>query len=82
MAKHYTAKGCLCPFYKHQDPSMIYCQGFTWGTTIHVAFDNRAMLRDYTGKFCKENFKDCRVYQGLFRDGYEDAMGDFPGYCH
>lgn len=65
MGKHKVHKDAICPFYLHEDPQVIYCEGIVPDSVIHLAFANRCDARDYKVKYCRKNHDECLIAQLL-----------------
>lgn len=48
----YANSGVLCPFYKAQSRSEIYCLGPEKGSLLHIAFASPAARVNYQRKYC------------------------------
>lgn len=72
MGKHMVHKDAICPFYRHEDPQVIYCDGITPDSVIHLAFANKSDAKCYKVKFCRKCYLDCPIYQ-LLEEVSEDG---------
>lgn len=72
--KHYSYEGTLCPYYKHETPQVIYCDGVTEGSVLHIAFSDRAKALYYKKTYCRSCYKDCAVYWML--EGNDESNTD------
>jgi hypothetical protein len=61
MAKHYTSRKAICPFYRHESRQVIYCEGVEEGTVLHLAFANPSECLDYKKRFCRCNHTQCFI---------------------
>lgn len=61
MDRKYVSTEPLCPFYHAEDNAKIYCEGVDGKTSIHLAFKNVRELREYRGRFCDKDYKDCYI---------------------
>jgi hypothetical protein len=69
--KHYVSSKAICPFYKHENRNVIYCEGIKEGTVIHIAFANPHECIEYKKQNCRcGNFKQCPVYNMLLDTKY------------
>lgn len=63
MPKHMVHKNAICPFYRHEDSQVIYCDGIVPDSVIHLAFASRTDARDYKVKYCRCNkgYSECPI---------------------
>ena len=59
--KHQINKSAVCPYYRHEAPQVIYCDGVQEGSVIHLAFSSRSEAALYKRKYCRRNYKSCRI---------------------
>ena len=59
--KHYTSSKAICPFYKHENRNVIYCEGIKDGTVIHLAFANPSECLTHKKQFCRCNHTQCLI---------------------
>lgn len=58
----YASKNAKCPFYNSdKNKQTISCEGVETGTTIHVAFDTVAHLKQYKKAYCNSRYMGCRI---------------------
>lgn len=67
MPKYNESSKSICPEYKHESASMIYCRGDDLydEATIHLAFSTRSNARKHKQQYCKNCYKDCHIYKML-----------------
>ena len=63
--KHMISNKAICPFYKHEDSQVIYCDGVRDGTVIHLAFANKSDAKDYKNRHCRCDYKGCNIHEML-----------------
>lgn len=63
--KHMISSQAICPYYKHEDSQMIYCDGVQDGSVIHLAFSNKTDALNYKKDFCRDNCNKCNIYKML-----------------
>lgn len=63
MSKHMISSSVKCPYYKHEDSQMIYCEGVQDGSVIHLAFASKTDALDYKKYCCRNNYKNCQIYK-------------------
>lgn len=65
MSKHYVSPKAICPFYKHEHPQMIYCDGVTEDSVTHEAFASKTSAMEYKNRYCRADYRLCSIYQML-----------------
>lgn len=65
MAKHYISAKAHCPYYKHEDPQLIYCLGLDDATTLHIAFADAREAKKYKNTYCYKECRKCPLYRAL-----------------
>lgn len=65
MAKHYTSRKAVCPFYKHESRQVIYCEGVKDGTVLHLAFANATDCLLYKNQYCRCVHTQCPISELL-----------------
>ena len=65
MGKHHIRTNAVCPFYKHEHPQVIYCDGIVPDSVIHLAFANKTDAKEYKLGYCLDNYEDCLIAQML-----------------
>ena len=61
MAKHYTSLKAICPFYKHENRQVIFCEGVKEGTVLHLAFANPSDCLLHKKQYCRSNHNQCPI---------------------
>ena len=69
--KHTINKDSICPFYRHEDSQVIYCDGVTERSVTHQAFGSKTDAKNYKVSFCRAHWEHCRIAQML-----GEAMAD------
>lgn len=59
--KKYISTKAVCPFYKYEKKSVIYCEGVFEGSVIHLAFSRPSVCFNYKKTYCKENYAACPI---------------------
>lgn len=64
----------VCPYYKTNNPSAIYCEGFENGMVVHIAFASRDQLVNYKSRYCRRHcWARCPLATTLNRKwGYDE----------
>lgn len=67
MARYNVSSEAICPFYKGENRSIIYCEGVQDNSSIQLAFPGSA--RKYRNDYCCESagWKRCLIAQTLWR---------------
>ena len=52
IVKRYVSKYAICPFYHNEDALIIYCEGVTDDTVIHLAFSKKEDKQEYKKALC------------------------------
>ena len=73
--KHYVAKEVICPFYKKEDICKIYCEGFHYGNTIQLSFNNKMFMTSHKEKHCNSfsGHTACPLYPIIERKCNQDG---------
>lgn len=66
MARRYESTQALCPFYKGEEKTTIYCEGVAPGVTTMLAFGRDA--KDYKKSFCRSDWHQCKVAMMLSQE--------------
>ena len=64
----------LCPFYKHEDSQVIYCEGVQDGSVVHLAFANKTDSLEYKKEICRKDYRKCKIYSML--EGMEEEKNE------
>jgi hypothetical protein len=65
MSKYHESIKAICPVYKHESSSMIYCEGPGDTSTIHLAFSTRSSAYEYKVKYCRDCYQRCDIFKML-----------------
>lgn len=60
MEKYISVKA-VCPFYRHENRSVIYCEDVLDGSALHLAFSSPSSCMAYKKKYCKKDYSGCPV---------------------
>ena len=71
MARHYESSAALCPFYRGEEATQIFCEG-VGGATLRLEFIKSA--RDYKAKYCRWHWQKCRIARMLTEKEEEEAQ--------
>lgn len=61
MSKHMVHKDAICPFYRHEDSQVIYCDGVVPDSVIHLAFANKSDAKEYKLMYCRKRYNKCPI---------------------
>lgn len=67
--KHTISTKAICPYYKHEDSQVIYCDGVQDGSVIHLAFANKTCSVEYKKKYCRDKYEECPICKMLTENG-------------
>ena len=62
MAKYYTSKKVLCPFYRHENRFVIFCQGVEGESVLHLAFPTPSSCFEFKSGYCRREYRKCPIY--------------------
>lgn len=64
MPKQYENKGIICPFYKCEEGTNIFCEGFCKSTRLHISFSNYATFKMHREVHCKsfDGWEKCPIF--------------------
>lgn len=63
--KYYTSTKAICPFYKHENRLVIFCQGIADESVLHLAFPKPSSCYDFKEKYCRNQHTKCPIAQML-----------------
>ena len=63
MPRHHVQTSTICPFYRGEEKTTIYCEGVEPGVQTILAFGRDA--RDYKRAFCRKDWDECRIAKML-----------------
>ena len=72
MGKHMVHKDAICPFYRHEDSQVIYCDGIAKDSVIHLAFANKSDAKEYKLRYCRNCYRNCLISK-LLEEVCEDV---------
>lgn len=64
MARHYVSTAAICPFYRMEETTKIYCKGIEEGALSIQSF--KKDCKGYKDRFCKASWARCPVANMLF----------------
>ena len=60
--QQYRCKTVNCPYYKKEDRQTIYCGGIEENSSIHLAFGNDSVCKEYKDTRCRTDYTQCKIY--------------------
>lgn len=76
MAKVYESAYAVCPFYKHEKYTSIYCEGLVEGTNTCHTFPSAAEYKAHKARYCYSmQCEDCPHHQALTK-AYKEREED------
>lgn len=72
MAKYYISSKTLCPFYKHENRFVIFCQGIKEESVLHLAFPSPSSCVEFKSCYCRKDYTKCPIYKMLNNISYPD----------
>lgn len=63
--KYYTSNKAICPFYKHENRFVIFCQGIKDESVLHHAFPRPSACFEYKQQYCRKDYTTCPIAQML-----------------
>lgn len=69
--KRYASLQAICPYYRHEDTQVIYCDSFTEWSVIHLAFESKTDARKYKECMCRKDYQKCPIMQMLEKNEVE-----------
>lgn len=63
--KYYTSNKVICPFYKHENRFVIFCQGVDEESVLHLAFPRPSSCFDFKQRYCRKEYSTCPIAQML-----------------
>lgn len=64
MPRHYVSTAALCPFYRGEETTRVYCKGVAEGALSIQSWKKNA--KEYKDKYCKGSWARCPVASMLF----------------
>ena len=63
--KYYTSSKVICPFYRHENRFVIFCQGVDNESVLHLAFPKPSSCLSFKEQYCRKNHTKCYIFQML-----------------
>lgn len=61
--KHTINAKAVCPYYRHEDSQVIYCDGISDASVIHLAFASKTDSKKHKVDHCRSNYTECPIYK-------------------
>jgi hypothetical protein len=68
--KRYTSLKAVCPFYKHENRQVIFCEGIGEDSVIHLAFANPSDCLSHKKRYCRCSHTECSISKMLLSHKY------------
>lgn len=72
MGKYMTENSVLCPFYRAEESHCIHCEGLEDNSSIRLTYAHMGKKKAYRDRFCKDEYKKCRIAGMLFEKWEEE----------
>lgn len=63
--KYYTSNKVICPFYKHENRFVIFCQGIDGESVLHLAFPKPSSCFNFKNRYCRKDHTKCYIFRML-----------------
>lgn len=65
MPRHYESSAAVCPFYRGEENTELFCDGFSPGMSINLNFTSEDRARKIKLKYCRWRWQDCPLAKTL-----------------
>ena len=65
LVKHYISSKAICPFYKHENRFVIFCQGVERESVLHHAFPTPSSCFNFKAGHCRAEYTKCPIHSML-----------------
>ncbi len=55
----------VCPYYRSEERQVVFCDGITDGSVIHLAFANYTDCKNHKESMCKGDYMKCPIVRML-----------------
>lgn len=59
--RRYISTKAICPNYKHENKSVVFCKGICENSVNHLAFANPHDCHEFKKKYCKQDYSKCPI---------------------
>lgn len=73
MPRHYHSSAAKCPYYRGEEPTLIFCAGPCGSDTVRMSFRAGAPARIHKAKFCRGEWQGCPIAKMITTDKQERA---------
>lgn len=62
--QHYISKEVVCPFYKQEDATKLFCEGYCKSCSLQTSFTRREQLQLHKERHCNsfKGYPNCPIY--------------------
>lgn len=64
MARNYVSSMAVCPFYREEQPRVIFCEGPFPGTNLRLGY--RGSAAAHKESYCRGRWEDCPIAKMLW----------------
>ena len=61
MSRYYESSAALCPYYRGEIATAVFCEGTEAGSTIRLAFPGGRPAKEHKCKYCRADWQACRL---------------------
>ena len=65
MPRHYESSAAVCPFYKYEERTTQFCDGFETVATVRLSFKDTKSAMKIKNKYCRGTWQDCPLAKTL-----------------
>lgn len=65
MPRHYESSAAVCPFYKMEDTTDLFCDGFSPGMSINLNFTSERAATRFKLRYCRHQWQNCPLAKTL-----------------
>ena len=67
MSRHYMSSNAVCPFYREEASTAVYCEGTVEGSTLRLGFQSGEAACSYKALHCRGRWRDCPIARMLWK---------------
>lgn len=74
MPRRYESSEAVCPFYKMESATTIWCEGLEAGGQVQIVSANAKKAARRKARFCRRNWKQCyiaKILTQIYEEGGE-----------
>lgn len=65
MPRYYESSAAVCPFYRGEQTTAQFCDGFRPGMTIKISFKDEKGAKTVKHKYCRASWAECPLAKAL-----------------